>query len=1026
MSDQYYVDAGYVDDGYYVYIADAVSAQSSTVSLSVAAAVTVSAVADFGSLFTPSITANAEVNGIPNLTSEFSITVTAVKNTATDITLSNIVNLSLSAAPIRSTSINLNSDSTQQADLLKISTTAVSLNSIINLSTDVNHQVSAISTQTAAFLQSAEVGRVSSYWINFYSNSYYISSSVQLSDDSIIAVAQSSTGRSQLIKLSSSGNILWHKLLEFSSGYPTFHQIQRLSNDSVVVGGGSSSASGSQHLIRLTSNGVVEWNLTFGSSYHFISTDSSDNIYLTKSDVTTSLRKVNSSGTTQWQKRTNLTDSGPAAADSLGNLYLAGFTGSTTQTSITRRLSASTGNETGTLTRVGGTNSASYATDVRVDGSNNVYIITEYQATSGGLQQWHLIKYDSNFNHQWSIREDSNLTTARIAGFDSVDQGIYLTNRNELLLKYTKTGNLEYVKQLTQSTWNNFDTSAPYRANLDRNRLSYLVPYTRRTSSSDSTRSGGLGFIPLNGSGTPESPFSYGDYAYWSPISGDTLTTSTGTNSLTNETISSSTGSTVIITDLTSTLVNYAFSSAGNYENTTIGLTSSFSVSADCIKNTGIIANLTTSTSLSLLGGLLQSADSALTTSALLSADVNRVQLADAAVTANFNQTAIAYRTQEFASDLSSSCSLALSGSIIAEFAIPLNSSVILAEDNIRIRNFTVSLTAFAAQLTAAVKVGVILVDLPLNTQLILSASLQTDTAVNLSAEFNQSAQANTTLSLESDFYTEFNQSIDYIRVRNSDSALQALISLVTEPVVVIDSVINLQNDSNLSLTITRIQSANAALSANFNQQAEAVKQTDSDSSLNAIANLTAIGSRTTDTQGNLDSSANISIDYKRYRNFEISQLSLFTPSITAVLSADRGSDMTVTATLSASPVKIVAAQTNLNSVFNFTADIRGIRQAEANLNSTLAQSAQGQVTRSLIANLAAISNATINSFKFVRASSSLSALAAILSTGRELQLDLYPTWRIRAESRQQTIKQETRIARIRQETRIATVRSEL
>jgi hypothetical protein len=70
-------------------------------------------------------------------------------------------------------------------------------------------------------------------------------------------------------------------------------------------------------------------------------------------------------------------------------------------------------------------------------------------------------------------------------------------------------------------------------------------------------------------------------------------------------------------------------------------------------------------------------------------------------------------------------------------------------------------------------------------------------------------------------------------------------------------------------------------------------------------------------------------------------------------------------------------------------------------------------------------STVSVSTVKFVRTSSNLTAMAAILSTGRDLQLDLYPTYRIRPESRLHRIRQETRLHRIRAETRIATVRSD-
>jgi hypothetical protein len=194
---------------------------------------------------------------------------------------------------------------------------------------------------------------------------------------------------------------------------------------------------------------------------------------------------------------------------------------------------------------------------------------------------------------------------------------------------------------------------------------------------------------------------------------------------------------------------------------------------------------------------------------------------------------------------------------------------------------------------------------------------------------------------------------------------------------------------------------------------------------LNSAFAQTAQSARTRQTDIALSATTSLAIDSTRYRLFEISQLSLFTPSITAVLSADRGSDMTVSSSLSAAAVKTARTLGNLNSQFDFIADIRGIRDTAANLNSTANLTAVNRVIRTAVCNLTLTSTVSVSTVKSVQTSSSLTALAAILSTGRDLQLDLYPTFRIRPETNTHRIRQETRLHRIRAESRIATVRSD-
>ena len=1013
MADQYYVDSGYVDDGYYVYIADAVSAQSSEFSQTASVNVTASASADFGALFTPSITANASVNGIPDFSSEFTISVDPVKNTATSITLDNIVNISLSAAPIRSTSISLNGTFTQSAQLQRIRFTDSNLNTEFAQSAQAHITAQASSTQTSQFTQTAEVGRVSTYWINFYSNSYYITDSVQLSDDSIIAVAENSAGRSQLLKLTSSGNIIWHKQYELSTA-DLFNQIVRLSDDSVIVAGG-------RYIQRITSSGTVSWSKLFSSigNYTYLSNraDASNNVYLSGGS-NSAVIKIDSSGSIVWQKRLS---SGQVVStrpvlDSSGNIYVGSY--QSTNANVFK-LSSSTGD------RIGLISVTERVRDILLDNQDNIYL-TGY--ANGGVYQF-VSKWSNSLVNQWFYNEGQGFANARFIGIDPIDNGVYISNGSEYFLKLHHnfpTRNVEYFRQLTQTTWSIFDTGSLLINNLDRNRLAILFNCHRRVDASESSRSGGLGLIPLNGSGTPDSPFSYTAITGYDFIDLGTHGSSNSTSvSLTSDTVTISDTSPLTVSDLTSTLTNYTISQAGNYENVSAALTTSVSISAQATTNTGITANLTSSASIALLGGFLKGIESNLNSTVSLTAAVTRVQESSSSLNTNFSQTATVYRTQEFNTNLTTSCSLALSGSITARFAIPLNSSVILAEDNVRIRDFSVSLAAFVAQLTAAAKVGVTLVD--------------------LDSVFTQSAQAQITARAITSLDSEFNQSLSPLATRLFDAALSVTSSLTVDADLLSDIEVNLTTDinlsaaaqrlrssdvsltatGNLSLTGTRIQSANVSVSSSTTLSLAASSLVAASTNLNSAFAQTAQSARTRQTDIALSATTSLAIEYIRYRNFEISQLSLFTPSITAVLSADRGSDMTASSSLSAAAVKTARTLGNFNSQFDLIADIRGIRQAEANLNSTANLTALSRVIRTAVCNLTLTSTVSVSTVKTVQTSSNLTAMAAILSTGRDLQLDLYPTYRIRPESRLHRIRQETRLHRIRAETRIATVRSD-
>lgn len=190
-------------------------------------------------------------------------------------------------------------------------------------------------------------------WQKFFSHpdpnrTYKVCESVSVDKtNDVIYVAVNSddvVGSAILLKLNSSGDILWqNEIDDVSYDYSTSTAVSP-NGDVYIVGGTYSQGSGSDDalIVKFNSSGTLQWQRVIGNQYsntgYGVGVDSSNNVYVVGeintavfSDHNTFIVKFNSSGTLQWQKVVSgVSGEGGfgVAFDSGDNVYIVGDTNS--------------------------------------------------------------------------------------------------------------------------------------------------------------------------------------------------------------------------------------------------------------------------------------------------------------------------------------------------------------------------------------------------------------------------------------------------------------------------------------------------------------------------------------------------------------------------------------------------------------------------------------------------------------------------------------------------------------------------
>jgi len=239
------------------------------------------------------------------------------------------------------------------------------------------------------------------------------------------------------VKYDSSGAVQWQVLLGLAGNeFPASITVD--SSDNVYICGSTSSigAGGTDFLTaKYNSSGVLQWQKLLGGTPNEnargIVTDSSANVYVVgqHQDVfgPTALlfAKYNSSGTIQFQRflsGASPDDGNNIAIDSLGDLYVVGFTGSAGAGGNDLLLAKYNSAGTVQWQRVLGGAADDRGLNVTVDSLDNIYVVGQTASTGAGSTDFLIAKYDSSGTIQWQrVLGGVGADIARAIKTDSLD-----------------------------------------------------------------------------------------------------------------------------------------------------------------------------------------------------------------------------------------------------------------------------------------------------------------------------------------------------------------------------------------------------------------------------------------------------------------------------------------------------------------------------------------------------------------------------------------------------------------------------
>jgi|694.fasta_scaffold74048_4 uncharacterized delta-60 repeat protein len=225
-------------------------------------------------------------------------------------------------------------------------------------------------------------------------------------------------------KYSSTGNLIFGKNIAPTSGYFTALNIKLDSDNNIIVVARNSLYPGSLVLIKLNSDGSLQWVSHLATSsvtdYNTLAIDSSNNIYLISTNQY--LFKYASGGTLQWQKNfSGLNSLSGITTDSSGNVYICGsIIVSSYHKPFFMKL-----NSSGTIlwqkTYSGLSATTGYeARDIKVDSSGNIYLVSDISA--GGFL---LAKHNTTSALTW-------IKTSGFTSFSSAVSNITLTSTGDV------------------------------------------------------------------------------------------------------------------------------------------------------------------------------------------------------------------------------------------------------------------------------------------------------------------------------------------------------------------------------------------------------------------------------------------------------------------------------------------------------------------------------------------------------------------------------------------------------------------
>lgn len=1086
--DLFYYESGYIDESYFVYTADAESAQSSESTLSCDASVIAGGVAVFGSGdLTSTATLTCTISHIEgaDLFAFTEAALSAEVSRIRDYNIETIAQFSIATDAVRGIYISAQADSAFNVavDNSRVRDLEAAVDAAFSLAATVGVVKQFSSTENSLFSPDITCEAIrNSFAVLDTSSALDITANITKPFDATIS--SQSTLTSNTSKYS---EFYWKEVtkldpdtqndtvVRFEESYVTAN------NTLYTVGYNSTIPEDSSDIPVLTlskfdNNGDFVWSKSVTTTSYLIPyglhVDSSENLYVVARNAISSssyIAKFNSSGVPQWQKDITVYPSATTyfndiTVDSSGNVYAVGAYGSLANGVIVKLNSAGTlqyfstttskhynqvitdgtylyvsgaitsaNNYSGTLIKV----SASSASTVSwtrnlldsqatghdynnsrlvFDSSGNI-VVADYYSTASGSKM-----YIAKYNTSGTLLVKKVYNGIKPYDLKLSNNKLYLVSSSNIIAELDEsTLDIVWSKQLVVDS----GTSAFPSISINSNAI-FVSGYHVTEIIPDNINEGIIFKLPLDGSGIPESGYSYN---VANVVEGSTTTLNS-----TSQTVTRGTASSTVTTLTYSTL-----------DQTTRVSDVLYSVYP---------------------GGYLLSGNAAISSQFTLTADSTRTISTTVDLNSEFTIIPTATKVIEVTADIQSSGSLLVAAGRLRPFVSLEDTAFELTSTAEVIKSAEANISATASMSINVTKtLGPVVANLTVSPLMITYgykvAGLEstTDSTVTLTANTIKTANASSTQSVDTTFdvtpdvgklasanlSSEFTQTtiIDKIfgpvyapmtchailladvvvssgvsatlessgfvvaavgRLRPFASLEDTAFDQTTTAVVTRDAVSTVSAATDLTASVTKTfgafsisASSTSQLSANAVVQSGSIISLSSSFASNAIPTIT----RTVDSQ--LDSAFEVSANIRKDSDTSADLTSEFVQAATAIKTTDVDSQLAVTSTLSASAKRIRAGISLEFSFADTLVDANVIRALESSSNVETELTAIGT--------------------KLVRASASLQSQGFVLAVGREFMLDSAATYVVPAETRLWTIQPETTEYRIQYEVREYTIK---
>lgn len=283
--------------------------------------------------------------------------------------------------------------------------------------------------------------------------------------------------------------------------------------------------------------------------------------------------------------------------------------------------------------------------------------------------------------------------------------------------------------------------------------------------------------------------------------------------------------------------------------NTLVDIPMTVSLSADVNEIVQLSSNLEFTATAAAQGVLEAVASSDLSSAFTQSVAAQRFRDVDSAFITNATIVADGDEIIQLSSNLGSAFTQTSNGIINVESSADLSSNVALTADNVRVRYFDAEFDAFAANLTSGSKIGDYLVDISMNTTLAIDANVKTGIAIAFDASTQISADLDRYRTTSTNLDSVFTQQSAGIISVDGASSLDTSTTVQAQPVKIVDAEITISGVLGFDTTAKVNRAGEIDLDTAATLAVDAVVIRGSVIDLNSFVNLQA--QQTTIRQGN-------------------------------------------------------------------------------------------------------------------------------------------------------------------------------